>query len=29
MSYEFKMQGVGNGKKSRLYKKTRRASITY
>lgn len=27
MSYEFKMQGVGNGKKSRLYKKTRRASM--
>lgn len=27
MSYEFKMQGVGNRKKSRLYKKTRRASM--
>ena len=27
MSYELKMQGVGNGKRSRLYKKTRRASM--
>lgn len=27
MSYEFKMQGVGNGKRSRLYKKTKRASM--
>lgn len=27
MSYELKMQGVGNGKRSRLYKKTKRASI--
>ena len=27
MSYELKMQGVGNGKRSRLYKKTKRASM--
>lgn len=27
MSYEFKMQGAGNRKKSGLYKKTRRASM--
>ena len=27
MSYELKMQGVGNGKRSRLYKKIRRASM--
>lgn len=27
MSYELKMQGVDNGKRSRLYKKTKRASM--
>lgn len=27
MSYEFKMKGRGNGRKSRLYKKTKRASM--
>lgn len=27
MSYEFKMKGHGNGRKSRLYKKTKRASM--
>ena len=27
MSYELKMQGADNGKRSRLYKKTRRASM--
>ena len=27
MSYELKMQGVSNGKRSRLYKKTKRASM--
>lgn len=27
MSYEFKMKGYGNGRKSRLYKKTKRASM--
>lgn len=27
MSYELKMQGAGNGKRSRLYKKTERASM--
>jgi hypothetical protein len=27
MSYELKMQGVGNGKRSGLYKKTKRASM--
>jgi hypothetical protein len=27
MSYELKMQGVGNGKRPRLYKKTKRASM--
>lgn len=27
MSYELKMQGAGNGKRSRLYKKTKRASM--
>ncbi len=27
MSYELKMQGVGNGKRSRLYKKIKRASM--
>lgn len=27
MSYELKMQGVGSGKRSRLYKKTKRASM--
>lgn len=29
MSYELKMQGVGNGKRSRLYKKTKRASMNW
>ena len=27
MSYEFKMKGYGNGRKYRLYKKTKRASM--